>query len=117
MRSIWRLFKIISILLTLASGCAKNSSQNKSTEVKSMQVQYSAVVDNTRDGCGTALCTTVDQNYHCAFPQGIPREQLVPGAQFWVEGTLVSQPTNPNPNTCMGMVSDVLQISKYQRLN
>lgn len=110
---------ILTLLLVSFTNCAKTSSQTGSqSALTTNKLQYTATVDSTQDGCGTALCT-LDQNGNkfCAYPVGIPQEELIEGTQFWVEGQLIKTTSSADViNACMGMIQYKIEIQSYRKL-
>jgi hypothetical protein len=107
------LFFIAASFLLL--GCQPAKKEDGTVKAQSFPVQYMAIVDNTQDGCGTVLCAQSGDGF-CAFPRGIPMEELTPGSVFWVQGNLSQKEDSPGTiSTCMGMVKNVIDVQVYIR--
>ncbi len=110
------MFKLLAVILALIiTGCEPAKKADPQVSVNSYPVQYVAQVNNSQDGCGTVLCAQGGDAF-CAFPRGIPQEELTDGAIFWVQGNLsVKQDAPGAVSICMGMVKNVIEVQTYFR--
>ncbi len=109
------MFKRFAVTFVLLISACQPVKKAEPVAINSYPVQYMATVNSSMDGCGIALCAQGDESF-CAFPRGIPSEELTEGSIFWVQGNISVKEEAPGTvNACMGMVKNVIEVQTYIR--